>query len=199
MVHLSLLSTKWSDISHFPSSHVRRTDCSDSLRPGLSPFLVQIPRFLSLCPLCKNQNTPNASMLLWNIWLQFYRPFCATLHLPFNIRLMQLFTFSFKMLFCSASIFTYFHASVCCVFLFLYNPNSNNLPWVKIEFALPNCFSIFMHIFLSPTEMWILILNIPCIKRACTTKSPVHVPFMFISLFLYDANSNALFIKKYLC
>ena len=45
MVHLSLLSTKWSDISHFPSSHVRRTDCSDSLRPGLSPFLVQIPRF----------------------------------------------------------------------------------------------------------------------------------------------------------
>ena len=47
MVHLSLLSAKWSDISYFPSSHVRRTDCSDSLRPGLSPFLVQISWFPS--------------------------------------------------------------------------------------------------------------------------------------------------------
>ena len=36
MVHLSLLSTKWSDISYFPSSHIRRTDYSDSLWPGLS-------------------------------------------------------------------------------------------------------------------------------------------------------------------
>ena len=35
VVHLSLLSTKWSDISYFPSSHIRRTDCSDSLQPGL--------------------------------------------------------------------------------------------------------------------------------------------------------------------
>ena len=44
VVHFPL-STKSSDISYFPSSHVRRIDCSDSLRPGLSPFLVQISRF----------------------------------------------------------------------------------------------------------------------------------------------------------
>ena len=61
----------WSDISYFPSSHVKRTDCSDTLRPGLSPFLVQISRFTSSWWFPGTWSLRGT--VVWVMWPMFWR------------------------------------------------------------------------------------------------------------------------------